>query len=149
LRPDDVIDLRLERSLTLARDIEVVVKSWNSRQNSASVQRATAAGSRGTRHSSGSPQIYAFVRPNLTPDEALKFAQRKLFELTRHERSLEIRMPGELTLTPRSMLMLDGTGTEFDQAYYVDVIERRLHRDTGLTQHVRARNTSPRIGGDP
>jgi hypothetical protein len=42
LRPSDVIDLKLERSLTLARDIEVLVKSWNSRQNSAFVQRARA-----------------------------------------------------------------------------------------------------------
>ena len=30
LSPDTVLDLRLERSLTLARDIEVTVKSWNS-----------------------------------------------------------------------------------------------------------------------
>ena len=42
-------------------------------------------------------------------------------------------MPGELALTPRSMIALEGTGTEFDQAYYIDVIERRLRHDGGLT----------------
>ena len=53
-------------------------------------------------------------------------------------------MPGELALTPRSMITLEGTGTEFDQAYYIDVIERRLRRDGGLTEHILAKNTSPR-----
>lgn len=152
LRPEDVIDLRLERSLTLARDIEVVVKSWNSRQNCAFIQRARAAGQNGTKRSNGSPQRYVFVQPNLTPDDASKFAQRKLAELTRHERTIRISMPGELSLSPRSMIALEGTGTEFDQTYYVDVIERRLNQDSGLTQRILAKNTSPRtettFGGD-
>lgn len=146
LRPQDVLDLKLERSLTLARDIEVIVKSWNSRQNSAFVQRARAAGRRGIRSADVQPQRYVFVQPNLTPDGALNLAQRKLAELTRHERCIRIEMPGELKLTPRSAIALDGTGTEFDQTYYVDVIERRLRHDAGLKQHIRARNTSPRTG---
>jgi phage protein D len=144
LRPSDLTDLRLERSLTLARDIEVTVKSWNSRQNSAFVQKARAAGRGGTRRSGGPPQNYVFVRPNLTPDDALKLAQQKLAELTRHERVIEASMAGELAMTPRSMIMLDGTGSDFDQAYHVDLIERRLHISGGFTQHIRAKNTSPR-----
>ncbi len=142
LYPGDLIDLKLERSLTLAHDVEVVVKSWNSRQNSAFVQQARA--NAGTSGSIGLPRSYVFVRPNLTPNDALKFAQQKLAELTRHERIIEASMPGELELTPRSMIMLDGTGSDFDQVYFVDVIERRLHQTSGLTQHICARNTSPR-----
>jgi hypothetical protein len=130
----------------------VVVKSWNSRQNCAFIQRARAAGQNGTKRSNGSPQRYVFVQPNLTPDDASKFAQRKLAELTRHERTIRISMPGELSLSPRSMIALEGTGTEFDQTYYVDVIERRLNQDSGLTQRILAKNTSPRtettFGGD-
>ena len=89
-------------------------------------------------------QRYFIVQPNLTADDALKLAQRKLAELTRHERTIRITMPGELVLTPRSMIALEGTGTEFDQAYYIDVIERRLRQGGGLTQHILAKNTSPR-----
>jgi hypothetical protein len=144
LRPDDVIDLRLERSLTLARDIEVVVKSWNSRQNNAFIQSARASCRGRTGRSNGPPQRYVFVQPNLTPDDALKLAQRKLAELTRHERIVRISMPGELVLSPRSMIALEGTGTDFDQIYYIDVIERRLRQDGGLTQRIVAKNTSPR-----
>ncbi|MEI4884377.1 hypothetical protein, partial [Klebsiella pneumoniae] len=43
VRPSDVVDLRLERSLILAREIQVVVKSWNSRQNTAFVQQAQSS----------------------------------------------------------------------------------------------------------
>ena len=98
-QPDDLIDLKLERSLTLARDIEVVVKSWNSRQNSAFVQRARANGRCVSGKSASQPQQYVLVRPNLTPDDALKLAQRTLAELTRHERTIGMTVPGELMLT--------------------------------------------------
>ena len=53
-------------------------------------------------------------------------------------------MPGELTLSPRSMLTLSGTGTAFDQSYFIDTIERVLNFETGFTQHIRAKNSSPR-----
>ncbi len=148
IQPTDLSNLRLQRSLTLARDIEVTVKSWNSRQKNAFAQTAKASG----RRSSGGaglgpqpPQRYVLVRPNLTPDQALQLAQRKLAELTQHERVIEATMPGELTLTPRSQIMLAGTGTEFDQAYFVDVIERSLSPRGGFIQRIRAKNTSPRI----
>ncbi len=148
IRPTDATELRLERALTLARDIEVTVKSWNSRNQAAFTQTARAARQQGGAGQgggkSGPPQRYVFVLPNLTPDAALKFAQTKLQELTQHERVIEVSMPGELSLSPRSTLILDGTGTEFDQTYFIDTIERRLHRDSGFTQRIRAKNASPR-----
>ncbi len=144
LRPGDVIDLKLERSLTLAHDIEVVIKSWNSRQNSAFAQQARASGQGSAQGSGETPLRYVFVQPNLTPDEALKFAQQRLAELIRHERTVRISMPGDLSLSPRSMIALEGTETEFDQLYYVDVIERRLRQNGGFTQFVMAKNSSPR-----
>lgn len=52
-------------------------------------------------------------------------------------------MPGELALTPRSVVMLAGRGTEFDQSYFVDSIERRLNVETGFTQHLRCKNMQP------
>jgi len=149
IRASDLINLRLERSLTLARDLEIVVKSWNSRNQSAFTQTARAArhvGSSGQhgQSRSGPPQRYVFVRPNLTQDAALKLAQQKLAELTRHERVLQATMPGELWLSPWSQLTLTGTGTEFDQAYFIDTIDRVLDFETGFSQHIRAKNSSPR-----
>lgn len=148
LRPDMLIDLQLRRSLTLARDIEVTVKSWNSRQKNAFTQTARASGLPAVGGSGGlpaPPQRYVYVRPNLTPNQALQFAQQRLSELTLHERVIELQMPGELTLTPRAALLLTETGTDFDQAYLIDVIERELRWNDGFTQRIRAKNTSPRV----
>lgn len=148
IQPADLIHLQLERSLTLARDIEVVVKSWNTRNQTSFSQTARAAHRPGsgqqTGRPSGPPQRYVFVRPNLTQEDALKLAQQKLVELTRHERILQATMPGELTLSPRSMLTLVGTGTAFDQTYYLDTIHRSIDFERGFTQHIRAKNSSPR-----
>ena len=144
LTPQDVLDLRLSRSLTLARDIEVIVRSWNSRENMGLAQQLTASCLDTAGPSNAPPQRYVFVRPNLTADDAARFAQRMITELTRHERSISISMPGELTLTPRSMIAIQGTGTDFDQTYYVDVIERRLRQNGGLIEHVLAHSSSPR-----
>ena len=73
-------------------------------------------------------------------DEALKLAQSKLAELTRHERTIIAAMPGELSLTPRSIVILEGTVTSFDQSYYVDEIERSISIGSGFTQRIVARN---------
>jgi phage protein D len=148
LRPDLLVTLRLRRSLTLARDIEVTVKSWNARQKHSFTQTARASGMPSGGSQGGlpaPPQAYVYVRPNLTPDQALKFAQQRLRELTQHERVIELQMPGELTLTPRTPLLLDGTATDFDQLYLIDAIERDFHWTGGFTQRIRAKNTSPRV----
>jgi hypothetical protein len=51
------------------------------------------------------------------------------------------------------MIAMEGTGTEFDQVYYIDLIERRLRQGSGLSQYILAKNTSPRTettaSGDP
>lgn len=141
--PANLTTLRLERSLTLARDIEVTVKSWNNRQQTAFIQTARRA-SQGSGHGkvSGPPQKYAYVVPNLTPDDALKLAQRRLAELSAHERLVTADMPGELTLAPRQQIRLEGTGSGFDQPYWIDAIDRHLHFARGFTQRLHARNTS-------
>lgn len=138
--PANIQSLSLERALTFARDIEVVVKSWNSRQANAFIQIARAT--RGTQGPKAQPQRYVFVVPNLTPDAALKLAQSKLIELSRHERVITADMPGELSLTPRQPIRLEGTNTSFDQLYWIDEITRRIDMASGFTQRLRARNSS-------
>jgi phage protein D len=143
--PEELTDLRLERALTLARDIEVTVKSWNSRQQAAFTETARVARGQGGPQGGmrGRPQQYRVVRPNLTPDQARQLAQGLLTDLSRHERVVGLTMPGELSLTPRSVLALTGTGTEFDQTYFVAEIDRALSLERGFTQRVRACNVSP------
>ena len=146
--PTDLIELTLERALTLSRGIQVTVQSWNSlKQNSltecvASTVSGDSSGSSGT--STRPNQQYVAIRPNLTPDKALAMARQCISEVSRHERVIELTMPGDLVLTPRSVIALDGTRTDFDQAYYIDSIERTFRPKTGFVQHIRAYNSSPR-----
>ncbi|HTR16621.1 MAG TPA: hypothetical protein VMI52_06265 [Acetobacteraceae bacterium] len=138
LSPAQCVSLRLERALTIAGDIEVTVKSWNSARQAAfqtSVRRRGAGGG-------GRVQSYVFVRPNLTPDEAQVFARRALEDLSRHERVVEAVLPGELGLSPRSRVTLAGTGTDFDRDYDVAEIERRISAREGFTERLRLRSVA-------
>jgi hypothetical protein len=137
--PANVTSLRLDRSLLLAGDIQVIVKSWNSRQGSACIQTASQTGSSST---GGAPQTYIYVVPNLMPDDALNFAQQRLVEMAQHQRVLSAEMPGELNLAPRMMLRLEGTGTDFDQAYWIDQVDRHISVTHGFSQTLRAKNIS-------
>jgi phage protein D len=143
----DCLSLSLDRALTLARDIEVTVKSWNTRHQAAFVQTARSSARGGRR--GGPPQRIVVVRPNLTAEEALQLAQRILADLSRHERVVHAELPGELALTPRSQVTLTGTGTDFDQAYFVADLDRQFSLDHGFTQRLRLKNTSPASGATP
>jgi phage protein D len=131
-----LMSLRLERALTFAGDIVVTVKSWHSRTGSACVRAAQ------TERGASSSREYVYVVPNLTPDAAQTYAQMVLDELTRHELVANVEMPGELVLTPRASVLLQGTGTIFDTVLRIDEVERRLHATRGFTQRLRARAAS-------
>lgn len=136
LTPADCVHLRMERVLTLARDIEVTVRSWNSRQGAALAQTARRAGGGGR---GGAVQRVIHNRPNLTAAEAMTLANRILSDLSRHERTLALTIPGELGLTPRGTVTLAGTGTAFDATYAVAELHRALSPERGFTEVIRAR----------
>ena len=133
LWPGDLMSLQMAWALTLAGGVEVTAKSWHSRSAQCFVQTASSAAADG-----GAAQSYVYIVPNLTPDETLRFAQRRLAELAGQERVIAAEMPGELTLAPRQQILLQGTGTAFDQAYLVDSVERRIDMSHGFTQCLRA-----------
>ena len=138
LTPALCLSLHLEHTLTLARDIEVTVKSWNTRQQAAFTQtaRSTGQGRRG-----GPPQRIVVVRPNLSTDDASKLAARILADLSAHERLVLAELPGELSLSPRTRITLSGTGTDFDQIYYVAELDRHFSLDHGFTERLRLKNS--------
>lgn len=140
-----VTSLRMERSLALARDIIVTVQSWNSRQQAMITQtvRSSSNGQLRSTNSAASATAsnYVLLRPNLTNDQALNLAAQTLADLSRHERVITASMPGDLTLSPRSLVTLEGTQTDFDQTYVVDEVLRRFSMRDGFTQTVRAVNT--------
>lgn len=137
----NVDSLVLHRSQTLAKDIIVIVKSWNQKQQKGFEARASAAQAKSQRKG-GKAQTYTFVRPNLTRDQAQKLAKSYVERITRHERVITARMPGDNALTTRTLVNLAGTGTAFDQVYYPDTVTRSVSTDGGYRMELRAKNHS-------
>lgn len=128
-----VADIQLRRSCTLGKGIKVIVKTWNSKQKHSSEISYPASAAKDA-------QEYVYVRPGWSPERALQYAQSEYSDILRHERSVDITMPGELSMTPRSIVSLAGTGTSFDTRYFVDELSREFSLDGGFTQHVVLKN---------
>jgi phage protein D len=143
------IDIALKRSLNLARDIQVTVRSWDSKNGVAFTVTAKATGTRKASAStvakagSTTTQNYDFQRPNLTHDQAQTLANSKLKLLSAHERMVTVSMPGDVTMQPRQGLQIAGTGTNFDLAYFVTEISRTIDSE-GFHQTVTAKSSSPK-----
>ena len=137
----NAIDLKLQRSETLARDIDVAVRTWNQKQQRPFTVHAKRTGASSARRG-GKGQLYSFNRPNLGRDAAQKLAQSILEDLSRHEKVVTASLPGDNAMTTRAMISLVGTGTAWDQTYYPDTIHRRLSRDEGYRMDLRAKNHS-------
>ena len=145
-------ELRMHCALGVAQDVIVKVRSWN--QASAAVftktyKMSAACGSRGQGGAVGpKAQLYTFTVPNLDQAGALQLAQQKALEITRHERVIEGSLAGDDILDIRTMVLLQGTNTDFDQTYYLESISRRLSLEQGYSMSFRAKNMSPRKGTD-
>ena len=135
-------DIRLSRSQTLAKDVVVIVRSWNQKlQRSFKVEYRTTSPATGQREEGrGTFQTYSFNVPNLTRDQCLSFAKSKAEEITRHERVLTATLPGDSALTTRAMIHLIGLGAGWDMMYYPDTVTRRISFEEGYRMELRAKN---------
>ena len=137
----NAMDLRLQRSETLAKDIDVVVRTWNQKQQRPFAVHAKRTGASSSRRG-GKGQLYSFNRPNLSHDQAQKLANSILYDLTLHEMVLTASLPGDNALATRAMVRLVGTGTAWDQNYFPDTVHRSLSMDGGYRMELRAKNHS-------
>ena len=130
---------RLTRSLTIAKDIIVKVHSWQQSSESSftveyKVNRAAKVSTSG-----GAAQTYSFTRPNLTRDQATKFAQQKAAEISRHEYVIEAHGPADLSLSTRQLIKTSGFGG-WDGIYYIDHVERHFSLGEGFVMTWKAKN---------
>ena len=134
-----VTNIKMKRSLTLAKGVQVVVKIWNSKSKSNSkVSFPTSA--------SADAQIYSYVKPGMSPANALIFAQSKYADIIRHERALPTSIPGSLVLTPRSVLAVSGLpGSSFNVRYAVDELTHSF-AGTGFRTSFTLKNHSVQSG---
>ena len=142
----NVQHIRLKRALTVSRGIEVEIRSWNKKSANGFVVKYPTGISTITAGKSkvgAGAQVYAKTIPNLTRDQAEKYAETWYAKLIQHEMQIDVTMPADNALDINSVIRLSGTGTAFDQIYYPDSISRRMSMSDGYTMNVAARNQSP------
>ena len=132
-RDSNVKSLKLDWLPAIANGVQVVVQSWHSKQGNAVSARAGAGG--GT--------VSTVLRANLTESDAQTLATQYLNELLGQERSISFDLPGELTLTPRSLVQVTGDVAGWGGLYQVVDVTRRLDIRGGFSQSVSARGYTP------
>jgi phage protein D len=136
--------LHLNRAITLARDITVEVLSHDPSTAKAvsATQKSTLAGQAAQGTAGIGPQTYKIEIPGLTQAQALARAQQILKQYSLFERVIDVQMPGDPFLIFEQPITLAGTGTDWDQIYFADRIERSLSLKGGFTMSIRAKNHS-------
>ena len=134
--------LSLTRSQTLAKDVIVKVKSWNQKQQTAFTVTVKTAKAK-KREKGGEAQVYSYTVPNLSREQAQKYAERMAAQITKHERNLSASLPGDSLLSTRTQVQLVGTATDWDQLYFPETVTRRLSFNEGYVMDLRAKNHSP------
>lgn len=117
--------LRVQRQLALSRGVEISVQSWGTADARAIVARAGRGGTK-----------QVLLRPNLRPEAAQALADRTLADLLRHERTVDLLMPGNPLLLARSIVALRGAG-EWDGRYSVLHLHLAMDARHGFTGRVR------------
>lgn len=132
------VRLTTSHGLTVAKDITVTVRSWNSKQKRAFTRKATRSKGAGAK-----AQNYVYTIPGLLPEQAQQRANQLLAELSKHEMKLRLDGPADNSLKKSDLIQVQGTGTAFDQTYFPDSVHREIDRDGGYVWSVSAKNHSP------
>jgi hypothetical protein len=138
----NVMGMRLERSLTLAKDVVVAIRSFNSNKKTGFTMYSPS-GFRQAAIQSGKAQMFTFLAPNLSRTDAQDLANKRREEISRHEKLLHFNRPADLTLDARNVVKLRGIGANsWDQIYYISSVTRRFSTHTGLMMDVACKNKS-------
>lgn len=140
----NVIELELERALTLAQDITVTVKSHNYQSGSVVTAVATRKGTGkiiGAQLST-TAQNYVLRIPNLSQAQAQQRAETYLADITKHDRVVSGAAEGDATLEPHTRAVrLQGTKTSWDQLYFLDFVGHKFSFERGYGMSFRAKGT--------
>jgi hypothetical protein len=142
----NVTDLNFSRSLTVAKGISVTARSPNLVTGKAVVQSyPTTPGTIGAGKSSpfGAVQQFFFtMAAGKTPTQVAAYAQKTYEDIISHEMKMTAHLPADDLLTVQTPVMVQGTGTAFDQLYFPRLITREMSPTDGYRMTVEAQNTS-------
>jgi hypothetical protein len=138
----NALQIQLCRSLTIAKDVEVFVKSWESARKFPVLGHSVTRSIKRPEGDHAQATKYYFEFPNLTQAQADAAAQREALDITSHERTACFTLPGEITIKPQTVIQLVGTGTDYDMIWYPMTVARTLNMQTFITT-IQAKNCSP------
>ena len=129
-------DLTLASNSTAARPHEVTYAGWHHGQKKLYKSVQTATGK-------GDTVKYRFHYNGNTQAQLDLKAAARLKDLIRHELSITAKMPGDLTVDPRMVAQVSGTGTIYDQTYDPDSIEWTLGWEEFFEMTIEAKGARP------
>lgn len=145
----NVQSLNFIRAMTVSKGVSVTVRS-TSRTKKAPVVSSYPSKAKSTQPGKSGPfggvqQYYFTTTADQTPLQVQLEAQRRYNELIAHEMKMTARLPGDNLLSTKNVLVVQGTGTSFDQTYYPSEITRQMSINEGYTMTVHAKNHSPQV----
>lgn len=143
-RRSQVVRLQMRRSLTLAKGVVVKVVVHNSAQGRGFTKYSPVNGK--ALEKKGGVTITVLNRPNLTEQQAQQLADKTRDQITRHQRTTSFDCPGEISLTPRDMVRIEGLGDGWGgQPFYVSTIRREIDMQRGFAMSVEGKNSDPNL----
>jgi hypothetical protein len=139
--------IRFMRAMTVAKGATVQVTSA-SLTSKAPVTAVYPSAPKAIQPGKASPfgdvQPYFFKMPaGRTHEDAERYALKQYEQILSHEMKVELRLPGDATLTTRDVILMQGTGTAFDQIFYPREIVREMSAGGGFEMTVSAQNANP------
>jgi hypothetical protein len=134
--------IQLNRALTFAKNVEVFVQSWDAAKKTKVVGHAITKTIKQIPGDTTPPAQFYFEFPNLTKAQADVAAQREALDIAAHERTATFGLPGDVTITPQTLIQLTGTGTDYDVLWYPTTVTRTLNMQ-GFSTQIEAKNSSP------
>ena len=131
--------VRFEQNLCITSGANALVQSWNSQNMAAYASNATG-GDLGTTQpiTNTNTQPFLFSASNFTSQQVSDTAARFAAELHRLGTVMHIEMPWNVSLSPRTLILIDETESPLDTTYQIDHIERHFSTTSGSCQIIRA-----------
>jgi phage protein D len=135
ISPSMLSELRIERNLAEPSGNGMAFASWDANAGRTVQQGDLAV--LGADRGAGTGNVV--VRPNLDAAMMAEAARNFLVESRQHAFLVEMSMPADVVLLPRTVIQLTGTDTSFDRFYKVECVDRSLNPTGGYYQRIRAR----------
>jgi hypothetical protein len=136
----DVTGLTFHRICPTSAQTTLTAKSWNSwlaQAFSHTDDHSTDQSAFGLPALSPEPGTeISMVKPNLTPRDTERLVNQRLNAMIELATTVQIAMPGEMSLMPGDILSIISGNTSFDADYVIGSVRRRFSPAAGFVQYI-------------